>query len=237
MKKIKIILALTVLVPLLSMAQTQTKKVAFAAGKSSTVVSGTVKGYGVVDYLLDVKQNQTISVSMQTKNNSLYFNVIEPGAGEAIYMGENDGTNKFSGTSAKSGVYKIRVFLYRNAARNGTSATYSLNIGVKGAGASGSGDAKVAGTKYNATGNLDAALGSAKKGSSSAKFGVIRNGGSADIDVQIPGLLKHRLHFVQSSWSCDGGNSVKSKKVDDEWEVIINDYEHYYIVDGMIYGG
>ncbi|VXB17362.1 conserved exported hypothetical protein [Flavobacterium sp. 9R] len=238
MKKFKIFMTLAVILPLVSFAQIQSKKVTFGPGKSGTLINGTIKGDLIIDYLLSVNANQTISIALNSKSTSIYFNVMEPGStGEAIYIGENEGTNKFNGTASQSGTYKIRVFLNRAVARRGSSASYGLNISVKGGGVqSKSTDAKVAGTKYHATGNVDAALGNARKGSSTAKFGVVRGSGTAAIDVQIKGLLKHTLKFAQGEWTSNG-DSVNAKKSNDEWEVILNDYEHYYIPEGIIYGG
>jgi hypothetical protein len=225
------------LVPALVSAQIQTKKVSFPAGKSSTNISGTIKGRQTVDYTLSVKEGQEMHVTLNSKNTSLYFNVLAPGSNdEAIFIGSTDG-NKFDGTMSMSGVYKIRVYLMASAARRNESANYGLAISVPGGGTSG-GDAKVAGTQYNATGKVPAALGTAKRGSVQADFGVIRNSdGSAELHLKIPNGLQQKIRFERGEWSCVSCTGIKYTKNGDEWTVTINDYERYYIPDAVITGG
>lgn len=221
--------------PTLVSAQIQTKKVSFPAGQSSTKISGTIKGEQTIDYTVSAKANQQMSVSLTTKNTALYFNVLPPGSeGEAIFIGSTEG-NKFTGTLNTDGVYKIRVYLMRSAARRNESGSYTLAIGVTG---SGSGDAKVSGTPYHATGKVPAALGTAKKGSVQADFGVIRNSdGSAELHLKIPNGLQQKIKFERGEWSCISCNGIKYTKNADEWTVTLNDYERYYIPDAVITGG
>lgn len=236
MKKTSFFLTLAILPALVFAQANQTKKVSFPAGKSSAYMSGTVKGYQTIDYTVTGNSGQTMAVSLNSKSTAIYFNVLPPD-GDAMYIGESDGTNKFSGSLSQSGVYKIRVFLVRSAARRNESANFGLNVSLSGSNAPRQGDAKVPGTKYNATGKIDVALGGAAKGSSTATFGVVRYAnGSAKIDVSVKGLIPRKLVFSQGKWSC-ADNSVTSKHVGDEWEVILNDYEHYFIPVAVITGG
>lgn len=225
------------LVPALVSAQIQTKKVSFPAGKTSTYISGTIKGRQTVDYTLSVKEGQEMQVSLNSKNGALYFNVLPPGSNdEAIFVGSTEG-NKYSGTTSMTGVYKIRVYLMASAARKNESANYGLTISVP-AGGSGGGDAKVAGTSYNATGKVPAALGTAKKGSVQADFGVIRKSdGSAELHLKVPNGLQQKIKFERGEWTCLSCTGIKYTKNGDEWTVTINDYERYYIPDAVITGG
>ncbi len=230
-----IVIAQLAALPALVSAQIQTKKVSFPAGQSGTKINGTIKGEQTIDYTVSAKANQEMSVTLTSKNASLYFNVLPPGSeGEAIFIGSTEG-NKFSGTLAVDGVYKIRVYLMRSAARRNESASYGLAINVTG---SGSGDAKVAGTPYHATGKVPAAFGTAKKGSVQADFGVIRNSdGSAELHLKIPNGLQQKIKFERGEWSCVSCNGIKYSRNADEWTVTINDYERYYIPDAVITGG
>ncbi len=120
-------------VPATLPAQIQTKKVSFPAGKSSTTLTGTIKGEKTIDYLITAKEGQQMSVTLTSKNSSLYFNVLPPGSNEeAIFIGSTEG-NTFTGTLSASGEYKLRVFLYRNAARRNESASYNISLSVTGA--------------------------------------------------------------------------------------------------------
>lgn len=218
-------------------AQIETKKVTFPAGQSGTNISGTIKGRQTIDYAVSAKEGQEMQVSLNSKNKSLYFNVLPPGStGEAIFVGSNEGV-KFSGTLGMSGEYKIRVYLMSSAARRNESANFGLAISIKGGG-SGGGDAKVAGTPYHATGKVPAALGTAKKGSVQADFGVIRDGnGGAELHLKIPGGLQQKINFNRGEWTCQDCQNIKYTKNGDEWTVTLNDYERYYIPDAVITGG
>lgn len=122
-----------VFVPAILLGQIQSKKVSFPTGKSNTIVSGTIKGETTVDYVVSTKAGQELSANLKSKNSSLYFNVLPPGSNDvAMFIGSTAG-NKFTRTLSASGDYKIRVFLYRNAARRNESAKYELSIGLIGA--------------------------------------------------------------------------------------------------------
>jgi len=224
-------------VPFVGFSQITTKKVTFPTGKSSTTINATIKGDQTIDYVVTAKTGQVLNVKLTTKSTSLYFNVLAPGSNdEAFFIGSNEG-NSFAGTLSTSGSYKIRVYLYRSAARKGVSASYSLSISAKGGASNNSSDAKVSGTNYNATGNLRAATGS---NSTSATFGVIRsNGGKAEVHAKISGGLSRVFVFSQGEWTCKSQNCklTFAKIGADEWELIVNDYEKYYIPDAVIYGG
>jgi hypothetical protein len=103
-------------------------QVQFKPGTSSTIKEGTIKGYDSVDYILNVKKGQTMNVSMTSTNNSNYFNVIEPDQKDvAIFVGSTSG-NQFEQVLKKSGNYKIRVYLMRNAARRNETGKYRLEM-------------------------------------------------------------------------------------------------------------
>lgn len=103
-------------------------RLSFAPGTSSARIEAAITGYETVDYLLNVKQGQAMNISMASPNLAAYFNLLEPGETEvAVYNGSmSDSLNMFEGVAAKSGDYRIRVYLYRNAARRNETAPYTL---------------------------------------------------------------------------------------------------------------
>ena len=109
----------------------RTETVQFAKGASSKTITGSVKGYATVDYVVGLKAGQTLKVSMKTSNASSYFNIVAPGADEALFVGSSSG-NSYAGKVAASGSYKVRVYLMRNAARRNETAKYTLTIGAAG---------------------------------------------------------------------------------------------------------
>lgn len=149
----RIIAALAVMFGLLSAvpgltqdAPARTEELRFAPGTTGTAVSGSVTGRGYIAYTLAAEAGQRISIALTSASPSLYFNLYEPGRGpgkEALVIGEMlDRPNLFDGSLPSSGVYTITVFLYRNAAREGKTAAFTLDVAVTGgSGAPAPGDA------------------------------------------------------------------------------------------------
>lgn len=221
------------------------RAVHFAKGASAATVKGSLKGYKIVDYRLRAKAGQTMNVTLKTSNASNYFNVLPPGSSDvAIFVGSSGG-NEWSGPLPEDGEYAIRVYLMRNAARRNETANYTLTVGITGhaeaapaLGKAPASDAKVKGTRYHATGTVDCSLGNAPKNSAQCEFGVIRGKqGNAEVHVTPPGGLKRVLTFIGNKVTSDADSKVKASKRDDMWSIEVNDYEHYQIPEGMIFGG
>ncbi|HYI97664.1 MAG TPA: hypothetical protein VEX68_29260 [Bryobacteraceae bacterium] len=105
--------------------------VQFDSGASSKVISGSIKGYETVNYVLKARAGQTMTVKLAAKNASTYFTVIEPGADSALHHGTMSG-NTFQGTLKTSGDYRVKVFMMRNAARRTEVSAYTLTLSVTG---------------------------------------------------------------------------------------------------------
>jgi hypothetical protein len=111
----------------------RTERVQFKPGANGATVKGKIKGYEVVDYVLEAGKGQSMNVSMATDNTASYFNILPPGStGAAIFIGSTKG-NQFEGTLPASGDYKIRVYMMRSAARRNEVANYRLEMIVTGA--------------------------------------------------------------------------------------------------------
>jgi len=104
--------------------------VRFAQGTSGSTINSRVKGYDSVEYKIGVTAGQQMSVQLDSRNSSLYFNIIAPGASAALYNSSMDG-NGTSVTIPSSGNYVIQVYLMRNAARRGETANYTLTLYVE----------------------------------------------------------------------------------------------------------
>jgi hypothetical protein len=102
----------------------------FAPGTSGSTINAKVGGYSSVQYSLSVRAGQKMSVQLDSSNSSLYFNISAPGASEALYNSSMDG-NGTTVTLPSSGKYLIDVYLMRNAARRGETATYTLTLYVE----------------------------------------------------------------------------------------------------------
>ncbi|TPW25797.1 SH3 domain-containing protein [Pararhizobium mangrovi] len=111
-----------------------THRLRFDPGTSQATRSGTIKGYQTVDYLLEARAGQTMTVRLDISNSAGYFNVVPPGSETAIHIGSTSG-NSFTGRLPTDGDYSIRVYLMRSAARRGESGRYTLHVGISDDGA------------------------------------------------------------------------------------------------------
>jgi hypothetical protein len=124
----------------LAQGDVRTETVHFAAGTSGTTIRGKIAGDEFVVYEIGAEAGQRMEIRLNTDNGANYFNVYEPGRGpgdEALAVAEQVGPmvpdlNVFDGVLPTSGVYRVSVYLYRNAARRGETANYSLDISITG---------------------------------------------------------------------------------------------------------
>lgn len=106
------------------------ERVSFAAGTSERTVRGRVRGYRFIDYLVGARAGQVMNVSLLTGNRSLYFLVRAPGSDDNLFDGPARGSDAELRLPT-SGDYRIRVFLFRNAARRNVTADYTLRVAVE----------------------------------------------------------------------------------------------------------
>lgn len=106
------------------------RRLSFAPGTSSARIEGAITGYETIDYLLGVRAGQAMNISMATPNTAAYFNLLEPGETEVAIFNGSMGDNMFEGVAQKSGDYRIRIYLFRNAARRNEEASYTLEAAV-----------------------------------------------------------------------------------------------------------
>lgn len=81
------------------------EEVRFARGMSSATIRSSVKGYDTVNYTVDARAGQKMTVSLRSNINANYFNIYAPGkgpGGEAMFMGETNG-NHYSGRLPATG--------------------------------------------------------------------------------------------------------------------------------------
>lgn len=112
------------------------ESVHFPPGSTGTTIDGRVTGREIVLYTLDAEAGQRMTVVLSSNSTAVYFNLYAPGSGpgdEALAIGEmQPQTNRYSGVLPASGEYGISVFLFRNAARRGETADYTLDISITG---------------------------------------------------------------------------------------------------------
>jgi hypothetical protein len=110
------------------------QEVRFEAGTSATSITGQIRGDEDVDYLVRARAGQTLTVSFKPSNPMAYFNVLPPGSEEALFVGSSaaDGS-LFMTQLPRDGVYTVRVYLMRAAARRNENARYTMGVSVTGA--------------------------------------------------------------------------------------------------------
>jgi hypothetical protein len=236
-----------ILAPAFALAQGSIREVRvhFPHGASSTTIQGTLKGRETIDYKLGASAGQRMTVTLTTDNMSNYFNLIAPGAGDVAYFVGSTSGNRFEGEIAQSGDQTIRVYLERSAARRNETAHYRLEVAIAGAAhgkrAAITGDAKVPGTDYHATGNIPCSMGGGQP-TSSCPFGVKREGnGSGVVTVTKPDGRTRAIFFDNGratgadTSQADPGKFSAAKQGD--LNIIHVGQERYEIPDAVIFGG
>ncbi len=128
------ILAVCVFAASLACAQSDIRQqdVVFKKGTYGTTLNGRIKGYQIVDYRLRARAGQMMAVDFKPGNLSTYFNVLPPGSSDlGLFTGSRDG-NHFKSPLPTDGVYTLRVYLMRNAARRHETAKYTLDVKITG---------------------------------------------------------------------------------------------------------
>lgn len=108
----------------------RSQRLRFAPGMSSQVIRGEVRGYDMVGYVVSARRGQTMTVRLRAQRTPVYFTVSAPGRSEAIFDSAMSASDVFSQPLRMGGDYLIRVYLYRNDARRGRPARYTLRTSI-----------------------------------------------------------------------------------------------------------
>lgn len=128
-KSLLVIAALSVAAPAFADV-VRNESVQFETGASGTTINASIKGDDSVQYSLNARAGQKMSVQLDSKNSSTYFNITAPGADAALYNSSING-NGTTVTVPSSGNYVINVYLMRNAARRGETSEYALTVYIE----------------------------------------------------------------------------------------------------------
>ena len=221
------------------------KRVQFAKGKSSAQIRGRIAGRQYVDYQVRAGAGQRMRVRLDGSNAANYFNLLPPGsANAAMVIGELSG-NRFDGLLPDDGVYTIRVFLIRAAARRNESSAYTLSVGITGAPlapVSARFDAVLPGTRYHArtTSSCEPMYSKARECSAY----VVRRGfdGTATVELrwQSDGNqeMKRRILFVKGEpKAADVPQAMTFTRNERGWRVSFDGSEHFEVPEPLVYGG
>lgn len=223
-------------------AEVRQERVAFAKGASSATLQGQLKGYETIDYLVDARAGQKISVRLEPTNGANYFNVLPPGSADAAMHVGQDG-EPYTGTLPDDGDYAIRVYLMRNAARRNETSDFKLTIAVSGAPLRplpASADAVKPGTRFHATSSIPCVAmpyGDAKE--QTCDVGVVRRGhdGTGTVEIRSGSFVRRILFVAGIPVAADTFQAMTSSREEDVTTVRFDNGESFRIFDALLTGG
>lgn len=220
----------------------RSQTVQFAKGATSAQLRGSIKGYASVDYKIDARAGQTLSVTMKPSNASNYFNINPPGSdGAAMFIGSSQGAEA-TVMLPTDGIYVVQVYLMRNAARRNETSNYTLTVGVTGKALpplAASKDALIPGTKFHASAQVACTPPFDPKPQQCEAF-VIRRGfdGTATVEIRGPKSMLRRILFVGGApVASDATESMAHSHDGDTTAVKFGADERYAIPDALVRGG
>jgi len=220
----------------------RTQTVQFAKGATSAQLRGSIKGNAGVDYKIDARAGQTLSVTMKPSNASSYFNINPPGSKEvAMFIGSTSGQSATM-VLPDDGVYVVSVYLMRNAARRNETSNYTLTVGVTGkalAPIAASKDALIPGTRFHASATVACTPPFETKSQQCEAF-VVRRGidGTATVELRGPNARLRRILFVAGvPVASDSTEAMAHSRDGDRTVVKFGADERYDLPDPLIRGG
>jgi hypothetical protein len=220
----------------------RTQTVQFAKGATSAQLRGSIKGDAGVDYKIDARAGQTLAVTMKPSNASSYFNINPPGSQDvAMFVGSTNGQTATM-MLPDDGVYVVRVYLMRNAARRNETSNYTLTVGVTGkalAPIAASKDALIPGTRFHASATVACTPAFETKSQQCEAF-VVRRGidGTATVELRGPNAMLRRILFVGGvPVASDSTEAMTQSRDGDRTVVKFGADERYDLPDPLIRGG
>lgn len=217
------------------------KLVQLAKGESSTAIHDRIVGRQYIDYQLHAGAGQRMTVSLKRSNLASYFNLLPPDSGDVAMAAGEFIDNRFDGLLPDDGVYTIRVFLYRAAARRNEASDFTLTVGVTGAPLkplSTKIDAVLPGSSYHASTTVSCEP--AYTGTRECEALVTRRGhdGSATVELRWDKNRKRRILFVKGEpKAADVPQAMTFTRNERGWRITFNGDEHFEVPEALVYGG
>lgn len=221
------------------------KPVRFARGKSEVLIRDRLVGRQYVDYQVQAAAGQHMSIRLTGSNGAGYFNLLPPDSNAvAMAVGELSG-NRFDGQLPDDGVYTVRVFLMRSAARRNQASNYTLKVGIAGTPlkpVSPQVDAVIPGTRYHArsTTTCEPRYSQARE----CEVYVVRRGfdGTATVELRWMGgsdqKAMRRILFVKGEpRAADTPSAMTFTRSSRGWRVSFDGEEHFEVPEPLVNGG
>ena len=116
---------------LLEKQRTDTRSGGARARAGSVVRRGQSRGDKFADSLVLGRAGQTLKVEMKGSHPQNYFNLTSPGSGWVMFVGSSSG-DRVERVLPVDGLYVVRVYLMRAAARRDAVSQYTLTLGLSG---------------------------------------------------------------------------------------------------------
>ncbi len=209
-------------------------------GEISRTFQGTLRGRESIDFQIAAGAEQRLGVTLKRGNAMNYFKIMAPGANEALLIGSTSG-HQARRILAADGVYTIRLYLMRAAARRNEHSDYELNIALDGKSLlplSPTKDALVLGTPYHATATISCQRGEALPARCDANVICRGQGGTGTVVVVWPGGFKRNLLFVKlQPMASDSREAMTYTREGDVTAVSLGKGERFEIPDALVAGG
>lgn len=217
------------------------KSIHFAKGNTAAMFKDSLSGRQFIDYRLHGAAGQTLKASLQGSNSANYFNILPPDSdAAAMYIGQI-GANRFTGLLPTDGVYTLRVYLVRSAARRGERSDFVLSVEVFGKPLlplPASQDAVIPGTPYHARGTVPCAPAYSK--ARVCDVFVIRRDvdGTATVELRWDRRWKRRILFVKGiPEAADVPQTMTFTRDQRGYLIVFNGDERFEIPEALIFGG
>jgi hypothetical protein len=214
-------------------------------GRNKPALKGRIQGGEYVDYRIRVAAGQTLSVTLKGSNPQNYFNVLPPGSEDAaMFIGSSAG-NQFERIAPVEGVYVVRTYLMRAAARRNAVSNYALQIGVTGQALKpvpAKQDALIPGTPFHASGSIPCKI-DMNPALQRCEAYVIRRSfdGTATVEVRwtlgTAAMVRRVLMIKGAPVSTDSPSEFSFVREADELVLTIGTEEQYRIPVALVVGG
>jgi len=220
------------------------KNVTFKSGQTRVSFEGRVRGYESHDYFVIAGAGQTLTVRLNGSHAQNYFNVLPPGSESAMFIGSSNG-HQFKRAAPVDGVYVVRVYLMRAAARRNVVSNFSLQIGLAGKALPAlpaKEDGLIDGTPFHASAAVPCTLG-VLPGVRNCDAHVIRRGRDGTATIHLRGgsgtlPVDRRLLLLKGvPVAADSPLEFTFRREGDLLTIDFGADEQYRIPDALVFGG
>lgn len=210
-----------------------------AAG--SVTVHGRISGRQFIDYHFRGGAGQGLAVHLAASHGALSFNLLPPGSRDAAMAIGELSDHRHEGLLPDDGVYTVRVFLLRSAARRNETGTFTLTARLSGLPLQPlppRTDALLPGTRFHAraTGVCQPAYAARRD----CEVRVVRRGvdGTATVEWAWDGEHTRRVLFIRGEpRAADTAQTMTASRTERGWRLSFGGDEHVEVEDALLTGG